>query len=295
MLEAELVVDAGAAVGEGPVWDPREKALWWVDIPNNELHRFDPGNGSDVAVKFDQPIGAVAPRKSGGLVGAFRSGFGLIDTETFELHMVAQVEANDLTTRMNDGKCDPSGRFWAGTMSLDPVAMPQAGSLYCLEPDGQVRKVLSQVTISNGIDWSPAGTTMYFIDSLSFGVDAFDFDPETGGLSNRRRLVSFPERVDTVVCPDGMCIDADDHLWVAVWGGSAVMRFAPDGTQVGEVQLPVSQVTSCTFGGDDYSDLYVTTASQGLSADELARQPGAGGVYRIRPGQRGLPANTYLG
>lgn len=242
-FDIELVLDARAAVGEGPVWDARENALWWIDITRQQLHRFDPRTASDVVLDLDQPVTALAPRKSGGFIAAVRDGFALLDTETGELRLIAAVEADDPQTRMNDGRCDPAGRFWAGTMASDAVKAPAVGSMYRLDAGGNVGKVFSGVSISNGVDWSPDGTVMYFIDTLRFSVDALRFDASTGTVGCRRSLISFPEQVDPLVGPDGMCVDSAGFLWVAFWGGSAVRRFTPDGELAGEVHLPVTHVT----------------------------------------------------
>lgn len=265
------------------MWDARERVLWWVDIPKHELHRFDPATGAARAIAFDVPVTAVAPRRAGGLVAAVRDGFAII--EGGALRTVAEVVAGP-PSRMNDGRVDPEGRFWAGTTESSPHA--RDGTLYRLDPDGSVHAVLTGVALSNGVDWSPDGTTMYHVDSLAFRVDAYRFD--AGVPVDRRALVAFPRSTDPLVAPDGMCVDAEGYLWVAVWGGSAVRRFSPDGEQVGEIRLPVSLVTSCAFGGEDLGDLYVTTASE-----ERSDEPHAGGLFRCRPGVRGQAPHAFTG
>lgn len=294
-IRVELVVDARAAVGEGPMWDARDQTLWWVDIGNYALHRFDPATGSDDIIPFDQPVTAVAPRESGGLIAAVRDGFAAIDPRRGSLRMIAEIDPEDSQTRMNDGRCDPSGRFWAGSMTVNSQDTSAAGSLYCLYPDLSVHEVLSGMRISNGIDWSLDGGKMYFIDTLKFSVDEYHFMPPTGTVGNRRTLISFDEKHDPLVAPDGLCVDSQGCLWIALWGGSSVRRFSPKGEFVTEVRLPVTQVTSCTFGGASLSDLYITTASEGLSFEELQVQPHAGGIYRCRPGVRGRPVTLFAG
>jgi sugar lactone lactonase YvrE len=191
---------------------------------------------------------------------------------------------------MNDGKCDPAGRFWAGTKDIE--GRRPLGSLYRLDADLTLVAVLTGVTISNGLGWSPDHRSMYYIDSPSHGIDVFDFEMEDGGVSGRRRLVDMPLEWGL---PDGMTVDEEGFLWVAFWGGSAVRRVAPDGHVVSVVTLPVSQVTSCAFGDDDLSDLYVTSARNGLGCDQLREQPYAGGLFRFRPEMPGLAEHPFLG
>ena len=236
------------------------------------------------------PVGAAVPTTSGRVALATRDGFSLLDLGTGGIEPVAAVEADDPRTMMNDGKCDPAGRFWAGTKDIE--GQRSLGSLYRLDPDRTAVRVLRDVTVSNGLGWSLDGRTMYYIDSPTHAVDAFDFEPESGAISGRRRLVAFPERWGL---PDGMTIDEEGFLWVAFWGGAAVRRIAPDGRIELVVEFPVSQVTSCAFGGADLADLYVTSARDGLTDAQLADQPIAGGLFRLRPGVAGLPSHPFVG
>lgn len=284
----EIAVDARAEVGEGPVWDVERRELLWVDIPRGTVHRWSPATGRDASLSVGQAVGAVALRRSGGLVLAVRDGFGFV--ERGELRVCRPVEADRDDMRMNDGKCDSAGRFWAGTMALD--MRPGAGSLYRLEPDLQVSRQLDGLGISNGLAWSLDDRTMYFIDSLEHGIDAFDYDAEMGEISGRRRLVEIPEDDGL---PDGMTIDAAGHLWVALWDGWSVRRYTPDGELDTVVELPAAQITSCTFGGAELDELYITSAAEGLSEAELERQPHAGAVFRVAVGQHGLPAQRFAG
>ena len=286
----ELVLDAGADLGEGPTWDAQARVLVWVDIMAGRVHRFDPATGADEALEVGQPVGAAVPTTSGGLAVAASDRFCLLDPATGKTESLVEVESDLPATIMNDGKCDPAGRFWAGTK--DAEGRRPLGSLYRLDADRTLARVLADVTISNGLGWSPDLRTMYYIDSATYGIDGFDFDRETGAVANRRRLVDIPEGWGL---PDGMTVDAEGFLWVAFWGGSAVRRLAPDGRVVSMIGFPVSQVTSCAFGGDDLADLYVTTARIGLSDAQLQAQPHAGGLFRVRSGVRGLPEHPYVG
>ncbi len=288
--EIELALDVGAEVGESPVWDTERGELLWVDIPRGLVHRLDPATGRDVPLPVGQPVGAVALRASGGLVLALRDGFGLLDYGSREVSIVQGVETDLPGNRMNDGKCDRAGRFWAGTMAVDET--PYAGALYRLDTDLRVRQVVPDATMPNGLDWSPDERTLYYVDTFDQGIDIFDYDPEQGALANRRRLVDI-EPADGL--PDGLTVDSEGFLWVALWGGSAIRRYAPDGRLDMVVELPVTQVTSCTFGGADLDELYVTTASEGLQGEDLRRQPLAGGVFRLRPGIQGRPPRMFAG
>jgi sugar lactone lactonase YvrE len=282
----ELALDAGAELGEGPVWDARHDELLWVDIRVGLVHRFDPRSGSDRTFDVGQSVGAVVPRAGAGYAVAVRDGFAVTDADGQGLRLAAPVEADLAHMRMNDGACDSRGRLWAGTMHLDETTT--AGSLYRLDADGSVETMVADVTISNGIAWSPDDSLMYFVDT-PLGLDVFDYEPETGAISGRRRLVTIEEGAGH---PDGIAVDVEGAIWVALWDGWAVRRYAPDGTLVGVVEIPVGRVTKPAFGGADLDELYVTTASP--DAPDPA-QPHAGGVFRASPGIRGLAPHPYAG
>lgn len=266
-----------------------------MDIPRNQIHRFDPAREQDKTFDVGQPVGALALRADGGLIAAVRDGFSLFEPSTRSLTLVAAVEPENQRGRMNDGRCDDAGRFWAGSVAEDPLNPPGAGSLYTLGLDGRVTRALGGVSISNGMDWSPDGTLMYYIDTLKFTVDVFDFDVSAGIASNRRTLIRFPESRDPLIGPDGMCVDSLGFLWIAMWGGASVLRYSPEGSPTGKVHLPVTNVTSCTFGGNDLGDLYITTASLGLTPEELRTQPLAGALFSCRPGVTGREPNVFRG
>src|SRR6185437_838551 len=250
---------------------------------------YDPATGQDTVLDVGQPVGAASARASGGYVLALRDGFAALD-DAGRLDILAHVEVDLTTNRMNDGNCDRLGRFWAGTMALDEHA--EAGALYCLDLDHSVRKVFGSTTISNGIDWSPDDKIMYYVDSTTQGLDTFPFDLETGSLGPRRRLAGIPAELGV---PDGLTVDAEGYVWVAVWGGWCIRRYTPEGSLDRVITLPVSQVSSCAFGGPHLDDLYITSASIHLSAEQLAREPLAGGLFRFRPGVRGKPRFPYRG
>jgi sugar lactone lactonase YvrE len=235
-------------------------------------------------------VGALALRAAGGFVLAVRGGFAGFDLATDRKQWIADTEAATPTNRMNDGKVDSKGRFWAGSMAYAEVG--REGSLYRLDQDHSVTKVLSRLGISNGLGWSPDDKVMYHIDSLSGGVDAYDFNVQTGNITNGRRLIDVNRAEGT---PDGMTVDAQGFVWVALWNGWGVRRYGPDGTLDREIKLPVRQVSCCTFGGPNLRDLYITTAARGLSAEDLDEQPAAGGLFRHQPGVAGLPSTPYEG
>jgi sugar lactone lactonase YvrE len=286
--DVELALKIRSAVAEGPVWDDRTQTLVWVDIMNNAVHVYDPSSGQDRSVDVGQPVGAAALRERGGLVLALRDGFALLDAELGDLRWVASVEADVPSNRMNDGKCDAAGRFWAGTMAFDVT--PGVACLYRLDPDYHVSCVVTGVTLSNGLDWSADNRRMYYIDSTTQRVDAFDFDLECGLLGERRTVLTVSKEVGL---PDGMMVDAEGGLWVAIHGGGAVHRYTPDGRLDRVLRVPVKHVTCCTFGGPDFGDLYITSMTYGLG--ELRDQPLAGALFRCRPGVRGRPSFRFGG
>jgi len=288
--DIELVLDARADLGEAPSWDADARVLTWVDITKGLVHRFDPGTERDEVLEVGQPVGAAVPTSSGRVALAANSGFLLLDPATGSLERVADVESDVPETMMNDGKCDPGGRFWAGTKDVE--GRRPLGSLYRLDADHRLTRVLKDVTISNGLGWSPDHRTMYYIDSTTYRMDAFDYDDTSGAVSNRRPHVEIPQEWGL---PDGMTVDEEGFLWVAFWGGSAVRRLAPDGRVDAIVRFPVTQVTSCAFGGPDLSDLFVTSARSGLTDAAMSEQPLAGGLFRARPGVRGLPSTPFAG
>ena len=289
--EVELVCDAAAELGEGPLWDWRAGCLWWIDILGRALHRFDPQARIDARFDVGYLIGTVVVRESGGVVLALESGFVAFDPESGAFQPLGDPEADIPGNRFNDGKCDPRGRFWAGTMSKREE--PARGSLYSLEPGHGIRRHLSGITVSNGIVWTADGTTMYFIDTPTMRIDAFDFDAVSGALSNRRCAVPIPRECGY---PDGMAIYAEGMLWVGMWAGWHLLRFDPrDGRLLAKLRMPVANVTACAFGGPDLRDLYITTARAGLSAADLKTQPLAGGLFVTRVDAPGVASAMYAG
>ena len=287
----ELLVDAHAQVGEGPLWDEERQVLYWVDILSSLLYIYDPATGENRALDVGQHVGTVVTRASGGLMLAVREGFASFDLETQELTLIANPEAHITGNRFNDGKCDPAGRFWAGTMAYESPS--NQGSLYRLDTDLSVHKIFGDVAISNGIIWSLDRTTMYYIDTLRKNVRAFDYADDTGDISNERVIINVPEEIGM---PDGMAIDSEGMLWVAHYGGSCVSRWNPNTAQLLlRIDLPVTQVTACAFGGPDLDILFITSAAQELDAAELDRQPLAGGLFSIKTPYQGVLSFRFGG
>ena len=292
--QVEVVVPGGAELGESPVWDERHACLWWVDIKRGVVHRDDAADTpparqpAHAPLQLGEEVGAVALRERGGLVLAVRSGVLLVDDLTAPPRRLANLAAPGV--RFNDAKCDPAGRLWAGTLADDGRA--GGGRLYRVQPDGRAQVALGGVTVSNGLDWSPDGRTLYYVDSATQRIDAIAFDPQSGTLGHRRPLIEIPAEEGI---PDGLTVDAEGFIWLALFGGGAVLRIAPDGARERTVRVPVSHPTSCAFGGPDLTDLYVTSAAKDLSAEQRRRQPAAGAVLRLRPGVRGRPASCFAG
>jgi sugar lactone lactonase YvrE len=264
---------------EGPRWDEERQELLWVDILGCRFHRATlTADGSPdqlVTIALDRHVGAVAPVTGGGYVLAAGQGFLFVD-EAGSVRELAQPEAGRTDVRMNDGACDPQGRFWAGTMAYDES--PGAGTLYRLELDGRCSTALTCLTISNGIGWSPDGATMYLSDSGTGLVEAFEFDGATGAIGGRRTLVHIDR---PGMGPDGLTVDEHGDLWVGLYGGWAVNRYGPDGSLRATVDIPVAQATSCAFGGADRRTLFVTTGRERLDEAALERQPDAGRVFAV--------------
>lgn len=288
--DVELCARFNAFLGEGPVWDPDRQALWWVDIFEGMVHRFDPKSGDDECYPFGEPVGAVALRAGGGLVVVLANRVITWAPGNPRGELVAQLNGDEARHRLNDARCDRQGNLWVGSVSEN--TQPNAASLYRLDTAGGMQPVLRGVTISNGLDWAPSGDQFYYIDSPTQRVDVFRCDLDTARLTDRRPAARI-EPSDGL--PDGMTLDADGYIWVALYGGGSVRRYAPDGTLDTEIKLPVSQVTSCTFGGPDLMDLYITTGRKDLPDDQVREQPLAGALFRCRPGVRGRLTQTYGG
>ncbi len=286
------VVPTPAKLGEGPIWSVAEGLLWWVDIKGPTANAFDPQNGSNRSWPLPADVGTIVPRTGGGCVVALRDGLAVLDPATGRLRDLGATHAHAPGTgfRFNDGKCDAAGRLWVGT--LNEVGVAGAAHLYCYDPARGMRRLVEGITCSNGITWSADGRTMYYVDSPTFALDAFAFDPATGSLSDRRTVVRFAKDKGG---PDGIAIDAEGMLWVGLWDGWRVQRCDPrTGDLLAHIEVPAARVTACAFGGARLEDLYITTASPG-KPDDRATQPLAGCLFRCQPGVAGLPTYSFNG
>ncbi len=283
----ECIADVGATLGEGPVWDEREAALYWVDIPEKRLFRWSDADGHRV-ITLPQHVCSLLPRASGGFIGGGHAGFLAISAD-FAIELIENPEPDLPGNRFNDGKLDRQGRLWAGTM--DNAEARDSGSLYRLDPDLGWRRIDSGYRVTNGPAFSRDGGTLYHTDSARQTIFAFDLADDGTATSRRVHLQFGPGDG----YPDGMTVDAEDCLWVAFWDGWRVARFAPTGERIAELPVPVQRPTSCTFGGRDLDCLFITSASRDLSAQDLADQPFAGGLFMTRPGVRGFADVPFKG
>ena len=283
MMLPELFYNAKATLGEAPAWDAKTQTLYWVDVLEKRVYA-----GSKLFIQLDDYVGCLAPRKDGGLVIAQRFGFWSFEPDTNKLITLASPKGEPSNNRFNDGKCDPRGRFVAGTM--DHNEQEASGSLYSLSVDGRVKRLLKDIRISNGIAWSPDFKTMYFIDTPTKDVKAFDYDIETGQIANPRVIIHF---ADTFGFPDGMTSDMDGNLWIAMWNGARITQWKPDGTLLEQFAVPALQVTSCVFGGVDMDELFITSARVGMDAASLGKYPQSGGIFRMKTNVTGMPTFEF--
>ncbi|WP_438480477.1 SMP-30/gluconolactonase/LRE family protein [Oleiharenicola lentus] len=289
-MNIDIALAGTPTLAEGALWSWREQELIWVDILGGTLNRFDPATGKNRAHTLPSLVGTAVPRTDGDFQVAVREGFARSDPVNGALSELVTPAGHDaVTMRFNDGKCDPAGRFLAGTMSL--VGAPHAGALYALEAGGHARTLLTGVSISNGLAWSWDGSILYYIDTPTRCVAAFDYDLAHGTLHHRRVAIEVPAALGY---PDGMTIDAEGMLWIALWGGSAVTRWNPiNGRLLATHPLPASQITSCAFGGSKLDTLFVTSARADLSAEQLAAEPLAGALFALDPGVTGVSSFAF--
>lgn len=289
MSEAAVTrVACACRLGESPCWSPDDGALYWLDIRGQQLHRLDLPDGGHTVRALPWLASAVAPAGPGRLVMATVEGIGLFHTASGDFTRIATLDDEPAGNRPNEGKCDPQGRFWVGTM--DDAEAAATGCLYRVDPDGGVTRFVEGVGITNTLAWTPDGTTLYFADSAAQTVYAFDWDGVSGTIRNRRAFVSLRGEP---FGPDGSAIDAEGGLWNCQWDGARVVRYAPDGSVDRVVSLPVSRPASCCFGGPALDTLFITTARIGLDDAQLAREPEAGNLFACQPGVRGVAETPF--
>jgi sugar lactone lactonase YvrE len=287
-MRPEVVVRQDDRLGEGPAWDARTREILWVDILTSRLHAYSLDSATTRTTTFEEPVAAVVPRAAGGWAVTAASAVLLLGSDGSCEERVPVPTADG--TRLGDAGVDPAGRLWFG--ALDADLAPGRGALYCLDAEHGLRRVVDGLSIANGIGWAPDGTLMYFIDSATRRIDAFDFDAERGVASRRRAWVTVE---DSAGVPDGLAVDDEGGVWVAMWSGGRLHRYAPDGSLDGVVGFPVRQVTSCAFVGDALDVLAVTSGN--VEMDDRARtaEPDAGSLFTLRPGVSGLPVPLFQG
>lgn len=290
MISIDCVWPAKTILGEAPYWCADERVLYWVDIDGKAILRYNPASGDRRVFSQPYEIGCLVKRVQGGFIAGANAGLAFIDSDLSHIEIFATPEDEHPENRFNDGKCDRMGRFWVGSTDRyekDPIA-----SLYRVDAAGRVERVHQNVIVSNGLGWSPDNRVMYFTDSGRGVIYAFDFEIETGALDNRRE---FARTDKSAGLPDGLTVDAMGYVWSAHWGGWKLTRYAPDGRIDRIIDMPVPLVTSMAFGGENLDQMYVTSASLGLSEAQLDEAPLSGGLFRIDVGVTGLPEPSFLG
>jgi sugar lactone lactonase YvrE len=274
-MNATLAFDARALLGEGPIWDPDSSKLYWTDILRGDLHIYDPAMKEDVVHRFDSFVTAIARYQKERLVLVMKDGLYLYDMAKKQLKLIKKPEQMPMSNRFNDGKCDPDGRMWAGTMSMEEKK--EAGALYRLDEGLQLTTVVEPVSLSNGLDWDREKQLMYYIDTPTMEIRQYQYDPKTGNLSNQEIVYRFKKEDGY---PDGMTIDQEGNLWVALFGGGKAAKINPEKKEwIDSIDVPAQHVTCCAFGGKDMKTLYITTASFPLTDSERAENLHAGGLF----------------
>lgn len=279
-------------IGESPIWCPKAQALYLVDIAGQKIHILKPENGSCRTFSLPDWVTSLSTRASGGLVLTMRKTFAFFDPETGTFETLADPEPHRPGNRFNDGKCDRQGRLWAGTMDAKDW-LAASGALYRFAADQSITRMQDHVKCSNGTGWSPDAHTMYYTESFRYGIFAYDFEPASGEIANRRPFVTLDPAANGF--PDGLTVDAEGFVWSAQPVYGRLVRYDPEGKLERIIALPVSRGTSCIFGGADYRTLFVTTAMETLTEAQLREEPLAGSVLAFEPGMRGLPETPFAG
>lgn len=287
--KATLFYKIEALLGEGPIWNYESNELYWVDIDGRFLHILNPSTKENRSLQAPLRVGTVVPIDADNALVALDNGAYVMNTTSGDVELLAPLDSGNYDTRLNDGKCDPAGRLWVGTMH-----MPQTkadGNLYMVNGAGEVTHRLDSITISNGIVWSSDKKTMYYIDTPTNKIQAFDYNNATGAISNKRIAVDIPIEVGS---PDGMAIDVEDKLWVGMWNGDAVVRFDPEtGEIMQKIEVPAHNVTACAFGGQNLDSLFITSSRYDMTPEEIAKYPDAGSVFVAVPGVRGVKSDFF--
>ncbi len=291
----ECALPFEAIVGESPVWHPGQQRLYWIDIQGKTIHRFDPRSRKNESFLLPEIVTCIQLCSSGGLVLTLKKHFAFFDPDANHLEKLASVEEDLPDNRFNDGKCDPQGRFWAGTMDAKHWDKP-SGNLYRMERNRTVTKMQSQVICSNGSGWSPDGRTMYYTESFRYAIFAYDFDSATGAIANRRVFAEISEADRKAGgFPDGMTVDAEGFVWSNQVGVGKIVRYDPEGKIERILQLPVPRATDCTFGGRNLETLFITSARETMTPEQLNQAPLSGSLFAVDAGVQGLSTIPFAG
>ena len=287
-VKCTVAVDSITQVGESPIWDYKYNRLLWIDTQGS-LFIYTPNDGKNIEIKLDRMIGTVIPYKKDTVLVGLQDGIYEISLISRELKFISDPEGRDAGNRYNDGKCDAEGRLWIGTMDKD--CTPKKAGFFVIDTNGIGRRVLSDITISNGVIWSVDNKKLYYQDTPTRNISAFDFDIEKGVISNRQEIIHLP---DTLGTPDGNTIDEEGMVWVANWDAACVTRWNPrTGELLQRIDVPALNVTAVAFGGENLEDLYITTASLYMPEDKAKNYPEAGNLFVVKPGVKGVRCNYW--
>lgn len=286
---ASLEYKVEANLGEGAIWNYKTHELYWIDIEGRQLNIYNPKSKINKVLNTESRIGTVVPFTEDEALIALENGVHKIDIQTGKSNLFTDMKNELPGSRLNDGKCDPSGRFWVGSMHLEQETAK--ANLYTITSENILQKKIDSVTISNGIVWTSDKKTMYYIDTPTSTIKEFDYNNETGEISNGKIAVKIPIKFGF---PDGMTIDEENMLWVGMWNGNAVIRFNPKtGKVISKIEVPAHNITSCAFGGENLETLYITSARIDMTEEELIKYPLAGSLFSINPGVKGVKSNFY--
>ena len=288
-LKAELEYKIESDLGEGAIWNYKTSELYWIDIEKKTLNIYNPKTKINNSINMPSRIGTVVPFTDNEVVSALEDGVYKTNLKTGASTLFVDMKQALTDNRLNDGKCDPSGRFWVGSMHLEQIE--GRAKLYSINNEGELNMKIDSVTISNGIVWTADKTKMYYIDTPTSEIKVYDFDNATGKISNGKVAVKIAEDLGF---PDGMTIDENDMLWVGMWNGNAVIQFNPiTGKVIQKIEVPAHNITSCAFGGPDLKTLYITSARVDMTDEELQQYPLAGSVFKVTPGVKGVKSSFY--
>ena len=291
MISVQCIVESKDLLGEGPVWSSSEQMVYWLDIIQSKIHRYRLNDQFFATQTYSERITAIAPTNKKEWIGLTAKEIVLLNPHNHHIKKIATVESDRPCNRFNDGKADPQGRFWAGTMNEKEMDRAE-GSLYRIDREFQIKKMADGIPLCNGMDWSPDSRTMYLNQTFKYEITAYDFDAKHGEISNPRLFAKLDQKLGGG--PDGLTVDSKGNVWCAQYGAAHVLGFSPHGELIKTIHLPVPNVTSCTFGGDNYEFLFITTARQEMQNHDLLQAPLSGSLFSCRPGVKGLPENVFL-